>query len=105
MKLITDLKELEGKTILNATSVDVDESIAVVFNDDTYIVIGIESYGESHDTVLLDSVSDTIKREARVISDAEYDNIMQEKRQEALDRQETFERKQLEELKTKYPEV
>lgn len=105
MKLITDLGELKGKIISGAVSVDIGELLAIVFSDKTYMVIGIESYGESHDTVLIDNVSDVVKRDAGVISEAEYDAIVQARISEAQKIREASERKQLEELKAKYPEV
>jgi len=105
MKLITDLDKFWGKTIVNAVSVDIGDSIAVVFSDDTYAVIGVENYGDSHDTVLLDAIDDNIKLESGAITQEEYDDIVEKSQIELKKRRKAFERKQLEELKAKYPEA
>ena len=75
MKFITDILELEGKTIKHATLVDCDESIALVFTDYTCAFFDLNLYGDSHDIILINNPLNYLKRDAKIITEKEYDAL------------------------------
>jgi hypothetical protein len=102
MEFITKVKELEGKTVKKASFVDCDESVALIFTDDTCAFFDVSMYGDSHDIVLISDPDDYLKRDAGIISEAEY-KVIQD-REEADHKAAATERelKQLAMLKSKY---
>jgi len=75
MKFILDLDELAGKVISKAVSVDMGESVALIFADETCAYFDVKFYGDSYDLVITDDVQDYLKREAGIISEEEYENL------------------------------
>lgn len=102
MRLITNIGELEGKTVKSATFVDCDEKLVILFGDDTCAAFKVNRYGDSYDIEMTLSLQDYIKRDAGIISQGEYDVLeANEKAKRELD-SEARERQTLERLKDKY---
>lgn len=73
MKLITDIQDLVGKTIVKAQIMGWDSVIGVVFDDDTYCVFDRDhNYG----TDLSCDIHYGQQLDLGVITQDEYDNIM-----------------------------
>ena len=102
MKAITNIKELRGKTIESAVKVDHSESVALLFTDDTYAYFDVEFYGDCHDMYLRGDPSNYLKKEAGIISESEYNNLLlaETRRREDIVRER--EMKMFEDLKAKY---
>ncbi len=101
MKKVEDLKELEGKEIQKAFFVDLDESIVLVF-DDSYTVIDVNFYGDSHDLVLDGSISDSDRVICGLMTDDEYKKKRLKEENERKAMSEEIQRKQYESLKLKF---
>ncbi len=102
MKFVTDLSELEGKTVAKATSVDTNESLVLFFTDGTCAYFDVEFYGDSHDLVLADDAEDYIKRDAGIISVDEYEQKQAKIKAKRAQQAEQREREELARLKEKY---
>ena len=99
---ITSLSDLVGKQIKAAELVDEDESIELVFEDDTYAVIDVYFYVESHDLKLMDKVSDYIQHQIGVISVEECSALVKKEREMQTTRTDEHERRLYDRLKLKY---
>lgn len=102
MEILTDLKELAGKTIKSAEMVDCDTYMALLFTDDTCAFVGGNQHYDSFDIELTSDVEDYAKRDAGVMSQAEYDRARRKADKEARIRREAIERKRLAVLQAKY---
>ena len=102
MKFITGLSDLEGKTIAKAVSVDMDESIVLIFTDKTCAYFDVDFFGDSHDMVLADDAKDYLKRDAGIISNEEYEGIQTQQKAKREKQAEQQERAELARLKEKY---
>lgn len=102
MEFITEVSGLEGKTIKNASSVDCEESICLIFTDDTCAFFDVGFCGDSHDIYLNDDPGDYLKMEAGVISKSEYEALKNNEKK--LREAETKQREltQLAQLRKKY---
>lgn len=72
MEFITDILKLEGKTIKNATVLNCDDSIALVFTDHTFAFFSAASWGDCHGIVLTKNPDNCKKRDGRIITEKEY---------------------------------
>lgn len=102
MKIITNIKNIEGKTIKSAVFIDTSESLALIFSDETYSVIDVDFYGECHSMELSDKIDASLKWEAGIITQEEYDVIKINVEQAYKEAERTRELAQLERLKKKY---
>ena len=102
MKFITDISQLEGKTIAKATFVDCDESAALIFTDGTCAFFDVRHYGDSYDLQLSPDMEDYLKRDAGIISEKEYERLREVESNARKAAQEKRERGMLATLKAKY---
>lgn len=102
MKFVTDLSELEGKVVAKAVSVDIGESIVLIFTDDTCAYFDVSFYGDSHEIVLADDADDYLKRDAGIISVREYEQRRAEIQEKFAEHEKHREIAELDRLKKKY---
>ena len=102
MKIISDLEEIEGKTIQKALFVDVGESFALIFDDDTYAIIDVGFCGDSHELELLSDIEPYLQMQAGIISEDAYLGIQENKAKERQQAKEYRERDEYERLKKIY---
>jgi len=102
MKFLMNISELEGKTIKRADFVDCDESVLMIFEDDTYAAFDVRVYGDSYEIELNDGVEDYIKRDMGIITLEQYQEIKNndEKHRKAIEKRKDL--KLLKELQSKY---
>ena len=81
MEYITDTCELKGKTIKSAKHIDADESLVIIFEDDTCIFLKIDQCGDSVSIQLSEDSCPYQERGAGIISDSEYEVIVETARQ------------------------
>jgi len=105
MELITSLGKIEGKTIQSASLVDMAESLALVFTDNTYAVFEVRMYGESYDMEMSDDVGSYTQKQIGIISEEEYEDIQRRQHEFMSDQKRQNELRRLAELKAKYPDA
>lgn len=102
MKCITNIDDIECKTIKKATFVDAGQSVALIFTDGMYAFFDVGFCGDSQDIIMIYNPSDKLKYEAGIINKEEYSSIQvanQKLRDELIKNKEI---QMLEELKAKY---
>lgn len=99
IELLKELEQLQGKTIKSAKSVDCGETLFIAFTDDTGAVFMADS---SQEVYIENDILDYVKREAGIISQAEYDLDKERIREKNRIANEKRERAQLEMLQKKY---
>jgi hypothetical protein len=102
MNYITDTEKLKGKVIKSAKFVDGDESLAIIFADNTCVYLDVKHYGDSYEMYLAEDACSSDEREAGIISEIEYELSQLRERKERVAKIENSERAQLEKLKAKY---
>jgi len=102
MELIHNSEKLQGKRVAYARYVNFDECIAIVFDDETYVVITTEEEYDTKSAILCKDVEDYVKCQAGVMSDDEYEKIKKQKKEAQKRNEEKRERRQLERLQRKY---
>ena len=102
MEFITDIAALEGKTVSKAVSVDLDESIVLIFTDDTCAFFDVEFFFDSHTLVLSSDADDYLKRDAGIISIADFERKREVKQAAHNNRVAQIELSELARLKAKY---
>ena len=102
MKLVTDVDQLKGKIVKEAKFVDFDESLAIMFEDGTYIIVDVEFCHDTHKMILAERVENYAKLQAGILSDEEYQEIQMKKEEKHQQLERARELRQLEELKRKY---
>jgi len=67
MKLVIKINELAGKTIKRASSVEHDDKITLIFDDNSFAIVEVDCYGHcedvSHDLVLANTAHSNLKKE------------------------------------------
>ncbi len=103
MLLLNNLDQLDGKTIKSTKLVDCEESLAILFTDDTcaFFMVNI-GHEDEHEIYIEDDVSDCSKRNADIISDTEYAAIVAKNAEYERMSREKRERDLLATLKKKY---
>ena len=104
MKIIENIKELEGKIIKKDISLDYGEQVGLLFNDNTYCSIGVCHCGDSYE-LELDKDGDLCLSDLKnlgVISESEFKYQKEKKIQNQKQAQENREFEQYKKLKEKY---
>ena len=99
MKYLSEIEEAEGKTVLNATFIDCEEGLVLVFTDGDALALGVRFFGDSHELELQDSLNASEQKEAGIITAEEYDKIRDAEKEEYASRRKAAELKQLETLR------
>lgn len=102
MNIITDIKEIEGKEVLKASMIDCDETLSIIFSDDSCIFADVSRWGDTYEITLADDVSNYSKVEAGVMTQDELNAINKARDKKINDQIETKERATLTMLKAKY---
>lgn len=104
MKIIENIKELEGKIIKKAISLDHGEKVGLLFNDDTYCSIGVCYCGDSYE-LELDKDGDISLLDLKnlgMISESDFKYQREKQIQNQKQAQENRELEQYKQLKEKY---
>lgn len=100
MELITDVRDLEGKTILMTRAVDFQDSIGLTFTDNTFcILIGKSGYDGGASVELEEYAGNHILVELGLMSEAEHDKLLEAQYAKGKAAQLEQDRKQYERLK------
>ena len=102
MSQIKNVQELPGKTIANAKLIDADESLALLFTDDTFAIVDVDFFGDSHSLTLSEEPNDYGLREAGVITKDEYAARQARREEERNAAREASERDLYERLKARF---
>jgi hypothetical protein len=102
MKRLLKLEEVIGKKISSARFIDCDEQVAILFSDQSYIVIRPSFYGETFNLGVCDYNRDYELRDAGVISEEEFVDRESCKDLASKKKQEISEKAEFERLKLKY---
>jgi hypothetical protein len=79
MERITDIKNIIGKTISSAMICDYDESIAIIFTDESYAYVNASGFGECSGLTLDNDIDNLQKKEVGIISVDEFNKIREER--------------------------
>jgi hypothetical protein len=106
MKQIMHFDEMSGRTICGVTVFDFDGNVAILFEDETYIVIGgTEDYGHGVGISASNKLDNFDRNRAAIISDAELAEIELKEKNKKLDRQKFNELAELRRLTDKYGQL
>jgi len=100
MRLIQNIEELSGKTILKAVLVDYESTVMLTFTDNSYCAVS--AYGDMY---LLDSeedIDDAMFRDAGIITEEEYEKRERAEMTIELKYREDAEKAAYKRLKAKY---
>jgi hypothetical protein len=102
MERITNIKNIIGKTISNAMICDCDESIAIIFTDESYAYVNASGFGECSELTLEADIDELQKKEVGIISIDEFNKIKEDRLMTRNANRIEKDLKQLQELKDKY---
>ena len=100
MRLISNIKELEGKTIKRAVFVDYESMVILTFTDNSYC--GIDGNGDMYLTDSEENIDDDMFRDAGIITEKEYKKRKNAETKMDLEFREATDRATYERLKAKY---
>lgn len=106
MKQITKVDKLVGKTIKSTYGLDGEEEVVITLNDDTFAVLTVLHWGEYSTGIELDTdpIGPYLAKRSGVITEEEFDRLMEEQKKKWAARQEEVDRKNLRRLMDKYPD-
>ena len=102
MEQITNILELDGKTIEKAGFLVCCEYMYLIFTDGTYSYIESRHYDDMSELMIDTEMDEYLQNKAGIMSDEEYKKICDKSEKEHAKNREIEEKRQYERLKEKY---
>ena len=105
MKILNNIQDTVGKTVIRTQSFDDETSLAIFFHDETCLILEVSKDFDGFTSIdVITEISDSYKHLLGIMSDETYDQIQVHKAQVKQNLVEEHERLQLAMLKKKYEE-